>query len=79
MISSKRYNKVFITLEGERGTKLAEKWTSGIYGQPFAKTAWDDIVVPFDFVKDVKSIKLSFTTDCGHIRTLIVKGILNSD
>ena len=65
-----------VTLTGKNGSKLAEKSTCGDYGEPFLALDKQNIVVPFDFVDDVESIRVSFNGgQCGQIRTLIVEGI----
>ena len=70
-----RYKNMFVTLIGENEEKLAEKFTTGVFGEPFLDTNYENIIVPFDFIRNVKSIKVSFRDGkFGQIRTLIVEG-----
>ena len=66
-----------VTLKG-KGTELAGRCTSGNHGEPFLATNRDYIVVPFDSINDVKSIKISFSSGkYGQISSLSVGGTSN--
>ena len=64
-----------IKLTGTNGVKLAEKCTIGSYGEPFALSYGQNIVVPFKPVNKVKSIRVSFNNgEPGAIRMLAIEG-----
>ena len=72
---SDRYKDMCVTMNGIDGSKLAEKCTTGERGEPFLSSDERDIIVPFNSIKDVKSIKVIFNDNqFGQIRTLVVKG-----
>ena len=62
-----------VSLSGPSGSKLAEKCTTGSYGQPFVTSDGKNIVIPFKPVKNVKSIRVSFNDDFGQIQTFVVE------
>ena len=62
-----------VTLNCQDGSKLDEKCTTGSLGEPYLASDKKNIIVPFDSVVNVASIKVSFET-WGQIRTFIVKG-----
>ena len=61
-----------VSLSGSSGSKLAEKCTTGSYGQPFVTSDGKNIVIPFKPV-NVKSIRVSFNDDYGQITTFVVE------
>ena len=64
-----------VTLIGQNGLKLDEKCTTGSLGEPYLASDKKNIIVPFDYVDYVASIKVSFGDNkSGQIRTFIVKG-----
>ena len=68
-----------VKLSGNNGSKLAEKCTTGSHGEPYLDSDERDIIVPFDAVSDVASIRVSFNDlKHGQIRTFIVKGLKKS-
>ena len=68
-----------VTLIGNSGSKLAEKCLSGDYGEPYLTSDEKNIVVPFDSVNGVKSIKVSFNDEQhGTIPSFIVEGCSNA-
>ena len=70
-----RYNKMCVTLNCQDGSKLDEKCTTGSLGEPYLTSDKKNIIVPFDSVVNVGSVKVSFNDNKpGQIRTFIVKG-----
>ena len=68
-----------VTLTGISGSTLAEKCTSDDQGQPFLASDGKNIVVPFNSVSGVKSIKVSFNAGKhAQIQTFIVEGCSNA-
>ena len=62
-----------VTLNGQNGLKLDEKCTTGLLGEPYLTPDKKNIIVPFDSVDNVVSIKVSFNDNKpGQIRTFIV-------
>ena len=72
-----RYRSMCVTLSDSSGSELAEKCTAGENGEPYLENGPDgkNIVIPFDSVNGVKSIKVSFNGGRhGQIQTFIVGG-----
>ena len=51
-----------VTLKAGDGSKLSEKCTTDKHGGPFLIGAMNEIVVTFDSIKNVKSVRITFNS-----------------